>query len=252
MFEDEDYQRLAEALPAPIRQHIDALERMRKDFVANVSHELRTPLTVMMGYLELLLQQNTFSPEQYDYLEKVHQQTNRMQKIIEDLLFLSHIELEQVASGSRKIVPVASLLQQVQQNLESLAQKKQQQLSLSVDSELTLLGNADELYSLFANIISNAIKYTGENGVIQVRWFQRDNQAIFEVSDTGIGIAAEHIPRLTERFYRVDKGRSRQTGGTGLGLAIAKHLLLRHRGQLQIRSELGRGSVFSCLFTMSA
>jgi len=243
-------EKIVAQLPPEIIEHIELLERMRKDFVANVSHELRTPLTVVLGYLELLLTKpDNDKVLSNDLIEKMYQQSLRMQNIIEDLLLLSHIETNKPIPISENHVNIKHLLNIIQQSAEPLRLEKQQQLSFAIDEKLTIKGNQDELHSLFSNLIFNAIKYTPCQGKIKVRWFRQENKAIFEVQDTGIGIAAKHIPRLTERFYRIDKSRSRASGGTGLGLAIAKHILIRHQGQLEIESEEGIGSIFRCIFS---
>lgn len=223
------------------------LERVRQDFVANASHELRTPLTVILGYLEPLLEDARY--EQSDWcqpLDEIQTQARRMQRIIEDLLLLSRLE----HSGARAPfmpVDVAAMLKRICQDLQ-IPSSSRPVLNLEVDEDLRLQGAEVELYSIFSNLISNACKYTPKEGQIWVRWYKDEQGPIFSVQDTGIGIAPEHIPRLTERFYRVDKGRSRDSGGTGLGLAIVKHALERHGGELQIESVLGRGSMFICRF----
>ncbi len=223
------------------------LERVRQDFVANASHELRTPLTVILGYLEPLLEDaREAQPECCQPLEEIQIQARRMQRIIEDLLLLSRLE----HNGSRAPclpVDVAGMLRRICQDLQ-LPASARPVLHLEVDDAVRLLGAEIELYSLFSNLIGNACKYTPKDGQIWVRWQADEQGAAFSVQDTGIGIAPEHIPRLTERFYRVDKARSRDSGGTGLGLAIVKHALERHCGELQIQSTLGQGSTFICRF----
>jgi two-component system phosphate regulon sensor histidine kinase PhoR len=244
-------EKIVAQLPEQIVKHIELLERMRKDFVANVSHELRTPLTVLIGYLETLLEQTNNDDSLPKVLyEKMQQQTQRMQAIIEDLLLLSHIESDKPIPMSDEAVNVAALLRTIHQHAELLIHEKAQTIKFSVAEKLTIRGNQDELHSLFSNIIFNAIKYTPKHGRVDVAWFKENNMAVFEVKDTGIGIAKEYIPRLTERFYRVDRSRSRDSGGTGLGLAIAKHVLIRHHGRLDIESEEGVGSVFRCFFPL--
>lgn len=236
-------------LPAEIVDHIELLERVRQDFVANVSHELRTPLTVVLGYLEaLLMQAKTDETLPKDLLNKMYQQSIRMQSIIEDLLLLSRIETNKPIPVSENDVEIGQLLTIIKQSADSLSSDKQQLLNYEIDETIKIKGNQKELHSLFSNIIFNAIKYTPNQGKIDVRWFKQGNRIVFEVQDTGIGITEKYIPRLTERFYRIDKSRSRESGGTGLGLAIAKHILIRHHGQLEIESEEGKGSVFRCVF----
>lgn len=223
------------------------LERMRQDFVANVSHELRTPLTVIHGFLELLAEQD----EQHrNILLQMLQQSTRMQNIIDGLLFLSRLENVEHSDDDFREVEVASLLTRISNDAKELSQN-QHQFSLALDAELTLNGIDEELHSLFSNLIFNAVKYTPKHGEITIRWYQDKRKAVFEVEDSGIGIDKKHIPRLTERFYRVDKARSSETGGTGLGLAIVKHILIHHRGRLTIKSELNKGSLFRCSFPLS-
>ncbi len=229
------------------------LEQMRRDFVANVSHEMRTPLTVVMGMLETM--QDASDDEcirQWERaLQLMSQQTHRMQQIVADLLLLSRLESERAGSG-REVVNVAAMLDMVMEASQPLAEQKGQSLTLSCDSALKVYGFEKEIYSAFSNLVTNAVRYTPEGGEIAVRWFQDEAGAHFEVKDSGVGVAAEHIPRLTERFYRVDVGRSRDSGGTGLGLAIVKHVLNRHDASLGIASTPGRGSTFSCHFPRKA
>jgi two-component system phosphate regulon sensor histidine kinase PhoR len=224
------------------------LEQMRRDFVANVSHELRTPLTVVNGFLETLLDETGEYPEHLNRsLGLMEQQAGRMSQIVEDLLLLSRLE-NSSSQMPREDVAVAAVLKMVEDGVEPLAAEKEQQLSFACDGELRLYGAEKELYSAFSNLVTNAVRYTPEGGRIMVRWYRDEQGAHFEVEDSGMGIAPQHIPRLTERFYRVDVGRSRESGGTGLGLAIVKHVLNRHKGSLRISSALNRGSTFSCDF----
>jgi two-component system phosphate regulon sensor histidine kinase PhoR len=224
------------------------LEQMRKDFVANVSHELRTPLTVVTGYLEMMDEDNLPPPSMW---AKAHhtmiEQCHRMDSLVNQLLSLSRIE------GARKYdndkpVRVPDMLALISTEANSLNKEKDHQISFDVDPDLDIVGAADELRSAFSNLVFNAIHYTKPNGNIHVQWQIKDDQAYFSVTDNGDGIAPEHIHRLTERFYRVDKARSRKTGGSGLGLAITKHVLTRHDSHLNIRSEVGKGSCFSFAF----
>ncbi len=222
------------------------LEQMRRDFVANVSHELRTPLTVVAGFLETLLEE-----EHADYatrsMELMQQQTMRMQHIVEDLLLLSRLETDRTRPAG-EVVSVAAVLSMIEEGIEPLAEQKQQSLRFECDPGLRILGAEKELYSAFNNLVTNAVRYTPESGKISVRWYQDERGAHLEVQDSGVGIAPQHIPRLTERFYRVDVGRSRDSGGTGLGLAIVKHVVNRHEGILRISSVLNQGSTFSIDF----
>lgn len=224
------------------------LEQMRKDFVANVSHELRTPLTVVTGYLEMMDEDNLPPPSMW---AKAHhtmiEQCHRMDSLVNQLLSLSRIE------GARKYdndkpVRVPDMLALISTEANSLNKEKDHQISFDVEPDLDIVGAADELRSAFSNLVFNAVHYTKPNGSIHVQWQIKDDQAYFSVTDNGDGIAPEHIHRLTERFYRVDKARSRKTGGSGLGLAITKHVLTRHDSHLNIRSEVGKGSCFSFAF----
>lgn len=226
------------------------LEQMRKDFVDNVSHELRTPLTVLAGYLETFLDQDDLNPRWRRGFGLMQQQTRRMTSLVNDLLLLSRLE-----SANSKIVakPVnmPSLMSRVFADAEAYNSEHAHILNLEIDSHRNLLGSAKELASAFGNLITNAMKYTPTGGVITIRWADQGEQVCFSVSDSGIGIDPIHIPRLTERFYRVDSGRSRETGGTGLGLAIVKHVLMQHGGRLEIESVIGQGSTFKAVFSAS-
>lgn len=228
--------------------HIHHLENMRRDFVANVSHELRTPLTVIHGYLETLLEEKKIELELKLVLSQMYQQSLRMEKLIEDLLLLSRLELDSPQNQKFRPVQVTKLLKRITEDAKALSGNRFHHIQLEVESNLMVDGLEDELQSAFSNLVFNAISYTPERGKIIVRWYSNTDYACLEVQDTGIGIAPEHIPRITERFYRVDRARSRFSGGTGLGLAIVKHALLRHEAQLKITSQLGRGSIFTCLF----
>ncbi len=220
---------------------------MRRDFVANVSHELRTPLTVIGGFLETLSDEGHSDPETRKWaLMLMTDQTKRMQHLVEDLLTLSQLE-DTENLVRQENVDVPEMLHQLYDEAQSLSAGRHR-IKLSIDTGAKLLGNTAELRSAFSNLISNAIRYTTSGGDITLNWAVRDGQGVFSVQDTGIGIEPEHIPRLTERFYRVDRGRSRETGGTGLGLAIVKHVLTCHQARLEITSEPGKGSCFSAWF----
>jgi two-component system phosphate regulon sensor histidine kinase PhoR len=222
------------------------LEAMRKDFVANASHELRSPLTVISGYLETLAQDPGLDPELAGPVQEMRRQAQRMNLIVRDLLELSALEsTENEVRGEP--IDVAALAAQLRKDVES-RQEPHAEFSVSVESDVRLLGDENQIHSAFRNLIDNAVKYTPATGKVRIRWWADASGGHFSVSDTGIGIPAEHLPRLTERFYRVDSGRSRATGGSGLGLAIVKHALQRHGGSLQIESTEGRGSVFTCDF----
>jgi two-component system phosphate regulon sensor histidine kinase PhoR len=239
-----------EKLPDDVKDYIHHLEQVRSDFVANVSHELRTPLTVIRGYLEALIHHEHAEQESLNKIyTQMHQQSLRMADIIEDLLLLAHLEGEDHPVDEKKNIPVNEILQALCLDAKNIGGDKQHKITLHADDKLMLTGSENELRSLFSNIIVNAVKYTPAHGSIVVDWYRNDkNEACFTVTDTGIGIASEHIPRITERFYRVDKARSRERGGTGLGLAIVKHVLLRHDAKLTIESEVGKGSKFTCIF----
>ncbi|MFU8839007.1 MAG: phosphate regulon sensor histidine kinase PhoR [Thiohalomonadaceae bacterium] len=225
------------------------LENMRRDFVANVSHELRTPLTVVNGFLETLNDDDTaqYPPHLARSLELMAQQTSRMQHLVEDLLLLSRLETDRNAPPHEP-VRVAAMLAMIREAVEPLIEQKDQQLHIQADQALFIYGAEKELYSAFSNLITNAVRYTQDGGEISVHWYQDGKGTHFEVRDNGQGIAPQHIPRLTERFYRADTGRSREVGGTGLGLAIVKHVLNRHQAALRISSTQGKGSTFSCDF----
>lgn len=236
------------SLPRPILTHIQHLERMRQDFVANVSHELRTPLTVMRGYLELLLEQATSDAVEREILIQMQQQTMRMGSLVEDLLLLSRLEAHYPSNKQQKQISVVKLSTPIVQEAKYLSGTLNHTIDCQLDPALYLRGIEGEIRSLFSNLIFNAVNYTPAGGKIRIRWYQKEEMAYFSVEDDGIGIAAQHIPRLTERFYRVDKARSRSSGGTGLGLAIAKHVLIRHDATLKVKSQLGNGSCFVCSF----
>lgn len=224
------------------------LERMRSDFIANVSHELRTPLTVISGYLENMMDDREKHGEAWNKsLMQMEGQTKRMTRLVEDLLMLSRLEDEDKSLVQDQVaVPV--MLTALIEDARMLSGEKEHQILLDVDEALWMRGSEKELNSAFSNLIFNAVQYTPENGHIHVRWFQEDDKVLFEVKDNGVGIAPAHINRLTERFYRVDAGRSREAGGTGLGLAIVKHVLDRHGAKLEINSRPGAGSTFRCVF----
>jgi two-component system phosphate regulon sensor histidine kinase PhoR len=226
--------------------HQARLEAMRKDFVANASHELRSPLTVIAGYLETLAQDPALDAALAEPLAEMRRQAQRMNGIVHDLLELSRLESsDREVTGSA--IDVAALLAQLKQDLLARASHPAR-VEVSADSELQLVGDEAQIHSAFSNLIDNAAKYTPADGSVTARWWTDGDGGHFEVADTGIGIASEHIPRLTERFYRVDAGRSRATGGSGLGLAIVKHVLQRHGASLEINSIEGQGSRFTCHF----
>lgn len=224
------------------------LERTRRDFIANISHELRTPLTVLRGYLEVLEGEGGADPKTWTRSFRAMQdQAARMQHLVEDLLTLSRLENRE-KKPAKAPVAVPAMLENICREARILSGERQQQIQLEADTSLWLRGDEREVHSAFSNLIINAVRYTPAQGDILVRWYKQSGQPCLEVRDSGEGIAAEHIPRLTERFYRVDKGRSRERGGTGLGLAIVKHTLNRHEARLEIESRPGKGSLFRCLF----
>lgn len=225
---------------------IERVETMRRDFVANVSHELRTPLTVILGFLEHLVHDADMdSGTRAHFLNLLHEQAQRMNRLVDDLLTLSKLENRQ-QSVHEETVDMASLVSLLVADGRALSAGRHR---FDVDSQAgNLMGSSSELRSAFGNLISNAVRYTPEGGTISLRWRVETGLPVFSISDNGLGIAVEHLPRLTERFYRVDKGRSSQSGGTGLGLAIVKHALLNHQARLEIDSSLGAGSTFKAIF----
>jgi two-component system phosphate regulon sensor histidine kinase PhoR len=232
-----------------ISRDITALERadtVRRDFVANVSHELRTPLTVIVGFLEGLAAGDTFeAPDLIRQYALMYDQALRMELLVKDLLTLSSLDDTQ-PPAHEELVDVPAMLATVIEEGRALSGGKHD-ITLDVATG-NLYGGRDELRSAFSNLITNALRYTPVDGCIAVRWVLRDDMPVFEVADNGIGIAPEHIQRLTERFYRVDKGRSTATGGTGLGLAIVKHVMIRHQARLEVESTPGKGSTFRAVF----
>src|SRR5512144_1533557 len=222
----------------------EAIARMRRDFIANVSHELKTPLTVVAGFLETL-QDVAHAPAQRErYLRLMQEQARSMQRLVDDLLTLSALESERSLPNEAPF-PIAPLVRELAAEARALS-GGQHTIVVEAGRAANVVGSRDELASAFRNLASNAIRYTPAGGTITLAWRgQQGGAGVFAVIDTGIGIAAEHVPRLTERFYRVDRSRSRATGGTGLGLAIVKHVLLRHQAALDIRSTPGDGSPFS-------
>lgn len=222
------------------------LEQMRRDFVANVSHELRTPLTVIAGYLETL-QTSGQAPKNWQRpLEQMTDQTVRMTSLVNDLLLLARLETSERESG-RDEVSVQALINQIAGEVRSLSGGTHE-VTVFCDTDCIINGDTSELHSAFANLAFNAVRYSPDGGPIELRWEVDPSGGHFSVKDSGIGIDPVHIPRLTERFYRIDAGRSRASGGTGLGLAIVKHVLLRHSGNLSISSAPNQGSTFTLNF----
>lgn len=224
------------------------LEQMRRIFVANVSHEMRTPLTVLTGFLETLRDMKHVRPEELaKHMNTMYDQATRMQRLVDDLLMLSRLETAPPRRHD-EVVDVPALLAGLKEQAELLSGEARHRITLEAQPGLRLLGSREELHSAFSNLINNAVRYTPAGGEIALRWWADADGARFSVRDTGEGIAPEHIPHLTERFYRVDTARSRASGGTGLGLSIVKHVLLRHDARLDIESEIGKGSTFICAF----
>ncbi len=225
----------------------EKLEHMRRDFIANVSHELRTPLTVVGGFLETLSDMDGAVPENLrNYFGMMQEQTSRMRLLIEDLLTLSQLESGATSLDEAEL-DVYALLSNILNEAKSLS-NGQHTISLEANQTLALVASNQELHSAFGNLVGNAVRYTPDGGSISIKWEEINQEAIFSVTDTGLGIEQQHIDRLTERFYRVDRSRSRGTGGTGLGLSIVKHILNRHQARLEIISEYGKGSTFKAVF----
>jgi two-component system, OmpR family, phosphate regulon sensor histidine kinase PhoR len=231
-------------------QNITDLQKadaMRRDFVANVSHEMRTPITVLMGFLETVQSLKLSKEQQDQYFDLMMSQAQRMKTLVEDLLTLANLESNALPAATNEL-QMNTLMALVRNDADALSDGKHS-LSYDIESSQNLLGDEREILSAFSNLVSNAIRYTPDLGTIKVRWMvNQDGQGEFSVTDTGPGIAPEHLSRLTERFYRVDRSRSRETGGTGLGLAIVKHIASRHQAQLLIDSTPGIGSTFTLQF----
>jgi two-component system phosphate regulon sensor histidine kinase PhoR len=228
----------------------ERMETTRRDFVANVSHELRTPLTVLSGFLETLTDGEELEPEMRQRsLQLMAEQAQRMHRLVEDLLTLSRLESAQNPLRE-DFVDVPAMTRSLYAEAQAISAGKHR-ITLVLDNPDGLRGSNDELRSAFSNLISNAVRYTPENKTIEVAWTKRAGEPVFQVRDEGIGIELHHVPRLTERFYRVDRGRSRASGGTGLGLAIVKHVLSRHQAHLDVTSELGKGSTFAAVFPVA-
>ncbi len=230
---------------------VELAEAMRRDFVANVSHEIRTPLTVLSGFIETLQTLPLKEPERARYLALMSQQSLRMQTLVNDLLTLSRLEGSPFP-GANDWVTVSALMAQCEQEARALSHviaPQGHQLEFNLGPGAEIAGVQTELYSAMSNLVTNAVRYTPEGGLVRVSWtLMEDGRGGFKVKDSGPGIAPEHLPRLTERFYRIDRSRSRETGGTGLGLAIVKHVAQRHGAELNIQSEPGHGSCFSIIF----
>ena len=224
------------------------LETMRRDFVANVSHELKTPITVLSGFVDTLADESIelSSAQRKRFLALMDEHAHRMRRLIEDLLTLSPLDSSAMPQDEEAI-EIGPFIEKLGEEARVLSGGRHR-VSVVVERDCRLTGSVEELKSAFSNLVSNAVRYTPQGGTVQLVWRIEDGRGVFSVQDNGIGIEARHIARLTERFYRVDSSRSRETGGTGLGLAIVKHVLTRHQTTLDVRSELGRGSTFNAVF----
>ena len=230
---------------------LQRLARMRKDFVANVSHELGTPITVIKGYLEAIIDnQDSLDKKWHKPMQQMRQQSMRMENIVRDLLLLSSLETK-TPPRNRQEINTTALVREIENDTRQMFTDKSHTIRIDCASDAVISGKRNELYSAVSNLVVNAAKYTPANGEITVRTYFTDESFIIAVSDNGIGIEAHHIPRLTERFYRVDVSRSSDSGGTGLGLAIVKHILARHDAELVIESQYGKGSEFRCEFPLA-
>ena len=225
------------------------LEQVRRDFVANVSHEIRTPLTVVSGFVETLMEIEMPQEEQLRCLDLIKRQTVTMERLVEDLLALSSLESANLQAESTEVA-IGPLLQTLAADSRVVSAGRHK-IDVTVEAIESIRGVSSELDSAIRNLLTNAVRYTPEGGTITAAWRVVNGEGVLAVTDTGIGIAAEHLPRLTERFYRVDRGRSREMGGTGLGLAIVKHIAQRHQARLEIDSRIGAGSTFRLLFPRS-
>ncbi|PID41623.1 MAG: PAS domain-containing sensor histidine kinase [Proteobacteria bacterium] len=229
---------------------IHSLEQMRKDFISNVSHELRTPLTVISGYLETINDNSDQLPEKWHRAFKtMARQSTRMESLISDLLLLAKFETSDVRNN-QKLVNMKQVIEGIRQDALAINQEKRHSITFEVEAE-DIMGDMQQVRSALSNLVFNAVKYTPPGGHIVIGWIKKPGGAYFTVKDNGVGFDPIHIPRLTERFYRVDPGRNSKEGGTGLGLAIVKHVLINHDGELKICSTPGEGSEFTCFFPNS-
>lgn len=226
---------------------IRLLENQRRDFVANVSHELKTPITVLRGYLETLMDaKGSVDPNYQPLLARMEEQIRRLQYLIDDLLYLSRLETARRQQHT-ETVTIEPLVREICEEIDQI-QKRHAPIKINLDSAIQILGNKEELRSAITNLINNALKHTTEADAIFISWFQNIQGGFLEIKDTGEGIPEKHLPRLTERFYRVTESETANPTGTGLGLAIVKHVLNRHDAHLEIESQLGKGSTFRCCF----
>ncbi len=222
-------------------------DAMRRDFVANVSHEMRTPITVLMGFLETVQSLELEKSQRDQYFDMMMSQAQRMKSLVEDLLTLANLE-SNTLPAPMQVVQIPTMMALLKNDAEALSHGRHA-LNFETTTPCKLMGDERELLSAFSNLVSNAIRYTPDVGSVSAKWsVNPQGQGEFSVADTGPGISSEHLPRLTERFYRVDRSRSRDTGGTGLGLAIVKHIANRHQAQLVIESTAGKGSTFTLRF----
>ena len=225
------------------------LSRLRQEFVANVSHEIKSPLTVVSGYLEMLGEQ-TEQPPDASMIREMSRQCQRMRNLVDDLMELSRLEASELSDRDVQDVKLEALASEVRSEAQAMSSEAQHEIRMHGKPDITVRGHAEELHSALLNLVSNALRYSPDGGTVTIRWKKKDERVRLSVEDQGVGIPPDQIARLTERFYRVDKARSRNTGGTGLGLAIVKHILQRHGAHLQIDSTPGKGSVFTCVFPM--
>jgi len=225
---------------------LNKIENLRKDFVSNFSHELKTPLTVISGFLETLEDRKTIDAKSKKIILLMSAQAHRMKKLIDDLLLLSNVESDYLHNRSEKII-MKDMFNKLKKEV-SLIDKQQHKIIYSINNKINIYGSSTEVYSAFINLLTNAIRYSDKEGEINVTWNKINNDAIFQVTDKGIGIPEEHVMRITERFYRVDEDRSRESGGTGLGLSIVKNVMHQHQGEIRVASELNVGSSFKLIF----
>ena len=222
------------------------IQNLRKDFVSNFSHELKTPLTVISGFLETLEDRKKIDVQSKKIISLMSEQAHRMKKLIDDLLLLSNVESDYLQNRSEKVI-MRDIFKKIK-NEVSFIDQQQHKISYSLNNEINIYGSSTEIYSAFINLLTNAIRYTDKKGEITVSWNKINNDAIFQVADTGIGIPEKHLKRITERFYRVDEDRSRESGGTGLGLSIVKNIMHQHQGEIRVASEINSGSSFKLIF----
>ena len=223
------------------------LNRLRQEFVANVSHEIRSPLTVVAGYLEMI-GDHADKPPEPEIIRQMSRQCQRIRNLVDDLLELSRLEATELGDHELQDVVVANLAAEVQRGARNLTSEVQHTIAVEGEDDVIVRGRPEELHSALFNLVSNALRYSPDGSVVTISWQRKNERVRLSVTDQGSGIKADQIARLTERFYRVDKARSRDTGGTGLGLAIVKHILQRHGARLQINSTWGKGSTFTCVF----